>query len=240
MRSVADDCLTSPVGYLEGWWVEEEYRRRGIGRALVDACIGWAIDRYAVEFASDAHEDNEVSRIAHARLGFEENPRPVVKFRKPIGEGKPVAPQAAGEVTLRPVDAFNIRAVCDLRVAPHQHAFVAPNAQSVAEASVAEDVWVRAIYADAEPAGFVMLSDDAAQPRYYVWRFMIDERHQGLGIGARAMDLVHDYVRTRPGGDRIYVSYVPAPGGPQGFYQRLGYTDTGRVHRGEVEAMKEL
>jgi diamine N-acetyltransferase len=141
-------------------------------------------------------------------------------------------------VTLRPIDQGNVRIIIDdLKVDPSQVDFVAPNAISLAEAFVATKVWVRAIYAGDEAVGFAMLSDDDEQPRYYLWRFMIDARHQGKGYGSAAMQLIHEYVRTRPGGDRIFLSYVPAEGGPQPFYASLGYVDTGRVHGGEVEAV---
>ena len=75
---------------------------------------------------------------------------------------------------------------------------------------------------------------------YYIWRFMIDQRFQGRGYGGAALDLVHGFVRTRPGGDRVYLTYVPEDGGPEGFYKAHGYVDTGRVHEGEVEAVKTL
>lgn len=144
------------------------------------------------------------------------------------------------KVVLRKVDSDNVRDVIDLSVSDAQSEFVAPNVRSLAEAYAAEHVWVRAIYGDGDLVGFVMLSDDDSQPRYYLWRFMIDEGFQGRGFGAAAMEQVHDYVRTRPGGDTIFVSYVRADGGPERFYKDLGYVDTGRVHHGEHEACLDL
>ncbi len=146
----------------------------------------------------------------------------------------------AGAVHLEEIDDRNVRAIIDLSVGPDQESFVAPNAVSLAEAFATTKVWVRAIYEDETPVGFAMLSDDDETPRYYLWRFMVDARHQRRGIGRRAMDLIHDYVRSRPGGDRLSLSYVPADGGPESFYKGLGYVDTGRVDGGEVEAVKDL
>jgi aminoglycoside 6'-N-acetyltransferase I len=71
-RPYAEGCATTPVAYLEGWFVETAYRGRGAGRALVDAAEAWARDRGCNEFASDALADNTVSAAAHAALGFEE------------------------------------------------------------------------------------------------------------------------------------------------------------------------
>lgn len=149
-------------------------------------------------------------------------------------------PDSTATVSLREVDDDNVSAVIDLSVSSDQEDFVAPNVKSLAQAFAARKAWVRAVYADSTPVGFVMLSDDDEEPRYYLWRFMIDQHHQGLGYGRQAMALVHKYVRSRPTGDRIFLSYVPADGGPEHFYKSLGYTDTGVEHHGELEAVLTL
>jgi aminoglycoside 6'-N-acetyltransferase I len=71
-RAYAEGCETSPVGFLEGWYVAPDRRRRGIGRGLVTAAEGWARDLGCSEFASDALAANTVSAAAHQALGFEE------------------------------------------------------------------------------------------------------------------------------------------------------------------------
>lgn len=144
------------------------------------------------------------------------------------------------KVSLKEVDDDNVSQIIALSVSEAQSEFVAPNVHSLAEAFATTNVWVRAIYAGEDPVGFAMLSDNADKPRYYLWRFMIDERFQGKGYGAAALDLVHDYVRTRPNGNEIYLSYVPAEGGPELFYKKYGYQDTGRIEDGEREAVKPL
>jgi len=72
IRNYAEDCETNRVAYLEGWYVEPEARRRGIGRALVEAAEEWARRQGCTEFGSDALIDNDVSAAAHRALGFEE------------------------------------------------------------------------------------------------------------------------------------------------------------------------
>jgi aminoglycoside 6'-N-acetyltransferase I len=81
LRSHADECFTSPVAFLEGWYVDVDVRRRGVGRSLVAAAEAWARERGCREFGSDAHVENTGSRAAHRALGFEES-TPVVNFRK--------------------------------------------------------------------------------------------------------------------------------------------------------------
>lgn len=85
-RPYADGCATSPVGYIEAWYVDPDVRRSGFGRALLAAAETWARDRGYHAMASDALLDNEISHAAHRRAGCEEVDR-VVQFRKDLGAG---------------------------------------------------------------------------------------------------------------------------------------------------------
>lgn len=71
LREYAEGCLSSPVGYLEGWYVQPEARGRGVGSALVRAGEDWARQQGCTEFASDADIENDASIRAHESLGFE-------------------------------------------------------------------------------------------------------------------------------------------------------------------------
>ena len=139
------------------------------------------------------------------------------------------------DVSLREVTKETVRAITALKVGPAQDRFVAPNAVSIAQAYFSRDVaWFRAIYVGEEPAGFVMLDDDAPKQSYYLWRYMIDQRFQGQGIGRRALDLVIDYVRTRPGAKALLTSIVPGDGSPGPFYEKMGFAYTGEEEDGEL------
>jgi aminoglycoside 6'-N-acetyltransferase I len=81
-RSFADGCETSPVAYLEGWYVDVDMRRRGLGRALVQAAETWARAQGFREFASDAELDNVESQRAHVAIGFPEVGRSVLYLKK--------------------------------------------------------------------------------------------------------------------------------------------------------------
>jgi diamine N-acetyltransferase len=139
------------------------------------------------------------------------------------------------QVTLEEITSDNLRATMRLCVKPEQEDFVAPNSVSIAEYCYTDEAWMRAIYAGGEPVGFVLLSERRTVPRYYLWRYMIDGRYQDKGFGARALQLVVEYVRTLPNATELYVSYVPAPGGPRDFYAGAGFVDTGVEHEGEME-----
>jgi len=84
LRSHADGCDTRhPVGFVEGWFVREEHRGKGIGAALMRAAENWAQAQGCVEMASDALIGNLESEIAHKSQGFEVVDR-CIHFRKPL------------------------------------------------------------------------------------------------------------------------------------------------------------
>jgi len=143
-------------------------------------------------------------------------------------------------VSLREITADTVLPVVRLAVAEDQKSFVATNAVSLAQALFAPEAWYRAICLDDSPVGFVMLEDDsqadppAALPGIGVWRFMVDARYQGQGIGAAALRQVIGHVRSRGRFATLELSYVPGPGCPEPFYLGLGFRHTGRVDGDEV------
>ena len=83
VRPFAEGSSASQVPYVEGWYVEPEYRKLGIGSRLVAAAEEWARAMGYRELASDVEIDNEVSQQAHHSLGFVETAR-VVCFVKQL------------------------------------------------------------------------------------------------------------------------------------------------------------
>lgn len=83
LRQMADGCDTSPVGYIEGWYVDPDLRREGYGQRLVQAAETWARDHGCQEVASDCLVDNVISLQAHTALGYEEVER-LIHFRKDL------------------------------------------------------------------------------------------------------------------------------------------------------------
>ena len=74
---------SSPVGYLEGIYVTEEYRKQGVARELLTACESWAKAKGCSEFASDCELDNVQSLQFHLNVGFEEANR-IICFTKKL------------------------------------------------------------------------------------------------------------------------------------------------------------
>jgi aminoglycoside 6'-N-acetyltransferase I len=83
IRPFVEDCHTDHVGYLEGWFVESEFRQHGIGRTLVKSAENWARSKGCEEMASDSEIGNDLSLQAHLSLGYEETSR-LVHLRKDL------------------------------------------------------------------------------------------------------------------------------------------------------------
>jgi diamine N-acetyltransferase len=150
-------------------------------------------------------------------------------------------------VTLREVTAATVREVCHLDVTPAQRRFVAANAVSIAQAHFEPAAWFRAVYADDELVGFAMLYDptrtaapDEGPEVCWLWRFMIDARHQRRGYGTAALALLVERVRGLPGVRRFRLSYVPELGNAAPLYLRAGFRETGQVVDGEAVLELEL
>jgi aminoglycoside 6'-N-acetyltransferase len=151
----------------------------------------------------------------------------------------------AADVELVEVNGRNYEEVCRIEVAPSQERFVSSVRKSIADAAFPYDgdvrlrPWYRAIAADGELVGFVMVAEPIEQdPRWFLWRFLIGAGHQRRGIGQRVLALVAERVRAG-GSDRLYTSYRLGAGGPEGFYHRHGFVPCGE-EGGETVAVAPL
>ena len=151
-------------------------------------------------------------------------------------------------VTLREIGPDIEDAVLALRVSPAQEQFVSGVARSLIDAATQPEghPWLRAILADEVPVGFVMVSWDVVPVPdelwgpFYLWRLLVDERHQGRGYGTAALRLVADAVRAA-GAEVLYTSCGQGQGSPQPFYEGLGFVPTGEVDsHGEVHLALDL
>jgi aminoglycoside 6'-N-acetyltransferase I len=83
LREFAEGCFSSPVGYIEAWFVDENLRGTGIAGALTQAAEDWARDKGCTDMASDTWLDNEASIRAHVNMGYSEVER-LVHFVKKL------------------------------------------------------------------------------------------------------------------------------------------------------------
>jgi GNAT superfamily N-acetyltransferase len=135
-------------------------------------------------------------------------------------------------VSLQPITEANRVAVLALRVTSDQERFVSDVADSMVEAADEPDgraiQW--ALCVGETPVGFVMISDDVGAPGYfpqYLWKLLIDQRHQRQGYGTAALDLVADYFRTSGDASVMRTSAGQGDGSPIPFYEQYGFVRTG-------------
>lgn len=157
---------------------------------------------------------------------------------------------------LKKINRNNIGEILKLEVFDKQKSFVATNNSSIIEAyiEIAEnnDVFTFGIYKDDTPVGFLMIgfdvnSDDKGAPKiakgnYNIWRFMIDKKFQGKGLGKKAMDLALDFINTFPCGTAKYCwfSYESDNEVARQLYKSVGFVEIDEKDGEEIVAILKL
>lgn len=256
---LSEDGRTAEIGYTfasENWG-------KGYASEAVDALLGYLFDVLGVtRVFGMLHPDNPASAMVLERSGFlfEGHTRSSFWLNDEVSDdwiygllrsdwddwkSRPQGPPES--VELAKVTAENYDTVAKLVTHKSQESFVAPMLWSFADALFPEEVdgapvvpWMRAITADGEYAGFVMVAlSTEHHPDPYLWRLLIDRRHQRRGIGGKALDLIEAEMRAR-GDTTLYVSWEEGKGSPAPMYLKRGFETTGRIVGGETEAKKRL
>lgn len=254
-----EDGAEADIGYT--------FRTEHQGRGFATEAAGAVVDRLLAEgvrrISSTADPQNLPSMRVLERLGFrhEGTARSAVEIR---GEwlddeqfallpedrrtwlARPTGPPQ--RVELAEITPDTARAVGELSVGRSQQGLVAPVLGSYRDA-LFPDVddaggrlvpWYRAVVADGEPVGFVMIAEaTATEPHPFLWRLLVDLRHQGRGIGRQAVELLIEQVRAQ-GHARLLVSYHEGYGSPGPFYASLDFVPTGEINEGEAVAALDL
>jgi diamine N-acetyltransferase len=135
------------------------------------------------------------------------------------------------------IDAFN------LKLAKGQEEFVSHPIRSLAQAYVyREQCQPFGIYDDETMVGYVMVIYDYDVPEYDIWHMMIDEAQQKKGYGSAALDLVLDYIKTKPFGssDRVTLTCNKDNIGAMKIYKSKGFAETGEEDEDEIELSLNL
>jgi diamine N-acetyltransferase len=138
-------------------------------------------------------------------------------------------------VHLRELTAANRELVLALSVLPQQQPFVGTVAGALTDAAryPQANPWYRAIYTGEEPVGFVMISWNCVpQPPeiigpWFLWKLLIDHRHQGRGHGAEAVRVVAGLISQAGATELLTSCFADLDGSPAPFYERLGFVATG-------------
>ena len=123
-----------------------------------------------------------------------------------------------------------------------QRDFVASNTYSLAQAYAQPECVPLALYAENRPVGFAMYCLDRDDHEYWIYRLMIDHRHQGQGYGREAMLLLIDHIRSIAEEEHryLFISFEPKNKIARQLYESLGFVPDGRVTYGEVVYRLEL
>ena len=147
-------------------------------------------------------------------------------------------------IELRIIDASNRQTCLALRVAGEQPSFIASTRRSLEQA--AEQPAVArpfAIYAEGTVVGFAMFAfdEDYEDPddRYWLWRFMIDERFQRRGYGTAALGVIVAYFKEN-GANHIKLSTKPDNTTALSLYRRCGFRETGEQNGEEIVLRRSL
>lgn len=246
---------TAEIGYT----LARDHQGKGLAVEAVGAVVDALLDAGVHRIEAGVDPRNAPSRRVLEHLGFELEGVARSAFRvgdawvdderwsllpadRDAWQARPKGPPAS--VRLVAIDQSSVRQYERLRVHPSQRHTVATVGQTFGDV-LFTDVddrgrpvvpWLRGIEADGEPVGLVLVAEPPpGTAEAFIWRFLVDRHHQGRGIGAAAVAEVVAHWRAA-GCTSLGVSWVPGPGGPEGFWTRLGFVPTGEIDDGEVVA----
>lgn len=152
----------------------------------------------------------------------------------------PASLRSMAELRLVDLSATTVEAVNNLSLKPGQEDFLAPESYEVAASDVdPQTMWQRVVLDGDAVVGFISANFDANTPqehlRSVLWRINVDADDQGRGIGRFAVAKLLEEARAQ-GVPAVNVIYAAGKGGPQAFFERVGFTPVGETEYGEVVA----
>ncbi len=253
---------TAEVGYT----FASSHWGRGYAAEALEALVTWLFEHQSVSrVAGTLHPANRPSAMVLERTGFvleghtrlsywlgDDNSDDLIYgLTRADWEAWRDRPRhRPAEVRLVEITPDTAGIVAELRTHASQERFVSPVARSYGDVlfPLVEDgapvvPWLRAIEADGELVGMVLLSEPTAHhPRPYLWRLLIDRLHQRRGVADRVLQLVEGQCRAW-GAAELELSWHRGRGTPEPFYLARGLVpfNVDTVPDGEVvEARKRL
>jgi diamine N-acetyltransferase len=143
-------------------------------------------------------------------------------------------------IVLRPITKENWETAAKLEVREDQQGYVAPNVWSIAESQF--HPWIRpmAIYNGGTMVGFLVYGRDPADGEYWLYRYMIDRRFQGQGLGKAALQALIAHLRSLPDCDSVTVGYQPENLVAERLYLGFGFEKGDPAPWGESTARLKI
>ena len=132
------------------------------------------------------------------------------------------------------IDSENFWEIIKLKVTKQQEEFVASNIFSIAQSKVQSECIPMAIYNDETPIGFLMYCMDSIDKEYWIYRIMIDTKHQSKGYGRQAMELLINRIKEDKEHHVIFISFEPENEWAKVMYESIGFTPDGRIIESEI------
>ena len=143
-------------------------------------------------------------------------------------------------VALEPVGKGNRTAILALELLPEQQGFVASNAESLVEARQDDEAIARAVVAAGRVVGFLMYSAPEDDDEAIIYRFMIDRREQGKGLGRAAAAKALEEIAQVSHIQRVSICYEPENEAARRLYAGFGFVEQGLDEDNEMIAVLEL
>jgi N-acetyltransferase len=220
--------------------------RKSVQRSSVNTICKLMLMQHAFETLQSTVRDT----VMYSMLASEW-PEAKAKLESRLASGGFESKQREQTIRFVEVTSDNVIALHRLNAGAVGSRMVAPNAMSVAQGMLSPNAWLRGVCVGDLSVGLVMLFDPTLSPEnakkeelpfdaLYVWRLMIDFKHQGKGYGEQVLRAVIAMARERATFKRVTLSYVMEDGSAKPFYEKLGFRETGKIDDGEMEMALEL
>ncbi|WP_078548264.1 GNAT family N-acetyltransferase [Litchfieldia alkalitelluris] len=145
-------------------------------------------------------------------------------------------------ISLAAITKDNWEEAIELKVKEDQRSFMASNLYSIAESKFLDNFYTFGIYLEKQMVGFCMFGIDPDDGNYWVYRLMIDENHQGNGLGTQSVRLIIEHIRKHHSNNipLIMIGYHPNNIGAKFTYKKAGFTETEIAPWGEQLAQFTL
>lgn len=143
-------------------------------------------------------------------------------------------------IYLKKISKENWEECIRLKVSEEQQPFIASNLYSIAEVQFLPNFEALAVYDEEMMVGFVMFGLDPDDNNYWIYRLMIDEKHQGKGSGKEALLEVIKRLQEKPDCKKVLVGYHPNNKLVDQLYKRVGFTKEGIAPWGEQLASYKI
>ncbi|HYK71823.1 MAG TPA: GNAT family N-acetyltransferase [Pseudoneobacillus sp.] len=146
------------------------------------------------------------------------------------------------KITIKPINRENWHDAIELKVNKEQEAFMASNLYSIAEVQFLNNFQAMGIYLENVMVGFTMFGIDPDDGNYWIYRLMVDTKHQGKGYGHQAIQRVIEYIKLENASNIpiIMIGYHPENKGARYTYKKAGFVETEVAPWGEQLAEYKL